>query len=120
MILIEGLEFYGFHGVPDEEQAIGHRYSVDVYLSIDLRQAAASDNVYDTVNYAQAAELLIALGTTTQSRLLEHLAERMTFAILERYPKVQSVTLCLRKQQPPMNAIVASVGVKITRRRHSE
>lgn len=119
-ILIEGLEFYGFHGVPDAEQAVGHRYSLDVYLSVDVRQAAASDNVGDTVNYAEVAKMLIALGTQTQSRLLEHLAERMIRAILERYTRVQAVTLCLRKLFPPMNAIAASVGVKITRQRHLE
>lgn len=119
-IFIEGLEFYGFHGVPDAEQAIGHRYSLDVYLSVDTRQAGISDNVIDTVNYAQVAEILLELGINTQSRLLEHMAERMICALLERYMRVQAVTLCLRKRLPPMNAIAASVGVKITRRRHFE
>ena len=119
-IFIEGLEFYGFHGVPDAEQAIGHRYSLDVFLSVDTRQAGLSDNVIDTVNYARVAEILLDLGINTQSHLLEHLAERMTCALLERFLKVQAVTLCVCKRLPPMNAIATSVGVKITRRRHFE
>lgn len=119
-ILIEGLEFYGFHGVPDEEQAIGHRYGVDVRLTVDTRQAAQTDNVKDTTNYSKVARTLIEVGTKTQFRLLERLAERMTQEVFSNFEQVQAVNLCLRKLLPPMNVIVSAVGVEITRQRIEE
>ena len=119
-ILIEGLEFYGYHGVPDEEQAIGHRYGVDVRLTVDTRLAAQTDNVKDTTNYSKVARTLIEVGTKTQFRLLERLAERMIQEIFANFEQVQAVNLCLRKLMPPMNVIVSAVGVEIARQRIEE
>jgi dihydroneopterin aldolase len=116
-ILIEGLEFYGFHGVPDAEQTIGHRYIVDARLYVDIRAAAQSDAVGDTVNYAHVAATLLEIGTGAQFRLLERLAEQMAAAVFAQFVPVQGVTLRVRKVLPPMNAIVAAVGVEITRLR---
>ncbi len=119
IISIEGLEFYAFHGVPDAEQTIGHRYKVDARLSVDTRQAGASDDVADTVNYADVAARLIAVGTGSQFRLLERLADQMAAAIFEHFVQVQAINLRVSKPLPPMNAIAASVGVEITRQRDS-
>ena len=117
VILIEGLEFYGFHGVPDAEQTVGHRYVVDAQMGVDTRRAAHSDDVADTVNYAQVASTLLEIGAASQFRLLERLAAQMAAAVFARFAPVQSITLRVRKVLPPMNAIVAAVGVEITRRR---
>lgn len=119
-ILIEGLEFYGFHGVPDKEQVIGHRYRVDVRLTVNLKQAAASDNVQDTVNYAEVAQTIIETGTKTQYRLVERLAEQMIQQIFHRFVQVQAVNLEIRKLMPPLNGIVSAVGVAILRQRDNE
>ncbi len=119
-ILIEGLEFYGFHGVPDAEQAVGHRYRVDVRMIVDTRAAIASDAVSDTVNYAEVAQILVEMGTQTQFHLLERLADQMAQTIFEHFVQVQATKLCVRKLLPPMNAIVGAVGVEITRQRTEE
>src|SRR5262245_5182026 len=42
-IFIEALEFYGYHGLFDSEQDIGHRYVVDVELSTNTQTAGRSD-----------------------------------------------------------------------------
>jgi dihydroneopterin aldolase len=116
-IMIQGLEFYGFHGATDEEQAIGHRYRVDVRLSVDTRFAAQTDRVADTVNYAEVASVLLDIGIGTQRRLLEALAQNMVDAIFTRFARVEAVELSLQKRLPPMNAIVEAVGVQIVRHR---
>jgi len=41
-VFLEGLRFYGYHGVNPEERALGQRFVVDVYLAADLRQAGRS------------------------------------------------------------------------------
>jgi len=115
-IFVEQIEFYGYHGASDEEQSVGHRYSVDVELSFELRQAGRSDRLEDTVNYSRVAKRVAALGASEQFRLLEALAERIAGVILDEFP-VESVKLRVRKIRPPMNVIAASVGVEIVRRR---
>ena len=116
-IQISQLEFYGYHGASDEEQAIGHRYAVDVELSFDTTKAGASDALSDTVNYADVAQRILEIGTSRQFRLLEALAAALSDAILAEFP-VELVRLTVHKLHPPMPAIANSVGVSIERRRH--
>ena len=116
-ILLEGIEFYGYHGVPDEEQAIGHRYRVDVVLELDLSQAGRADQLEHTVNYAEAAQRIVAIGTGTRYRLMEALAERLCREILETFPPVQRVELTLRKRLPPAGTVMENAGVRIARER---
>jgi dihydroneopterin aldolase len=116
-IVINGLEFYGYHGASDQEQSVGHRYFVDVKLSVDTSAAGRSDRLSDTVSYSRVARRLIEIGTQRQFRLLEALAAQMADVILEEFPLVQAVHLRVQKMCPPMNAIVASVGVEVTRSR---
>jgi dihydroneopterin aldolase len=118
-ILIQGLEFYAYHGASDEEQTVGHRYLVDARLAVDTRPAAASDRLSDTVSYAKVAKRLVQIGTEAQFRLLEALAQRMVEAIFAEFPLVQAAQLRVQKVLPPMNSIVASVGVEITRQRNA-
>lgn len=113
-ILVQGIEFFGYHGVPDEEQAVGHRYAVDLELSADLRQAGRSDSIADTINYAAITRLVLEIGTTRRFRLLEALAEQIATAILERHAPEQ-VRVRVKKLLPPMNGIVAFSGVEIVR-----
>lgn len=116
-ILISGLEFYGYHGASDQEQTVGHRYQVDVRLTVDTRAAGASDRLSDTVNYSRVAKRLLEVGTQEQYRLLETLAARMAAGVFADFPAVEALTLRVQKMVPPMNAIVAAVGVEITRNR---
>ena len=116
-IVINGLEFYGYHGASDQEQTVGHRYFVDARLGVDTRAAGESDRLGDTVSYSKVARRLIEAGTQRQFRLLEALAAHMVQIIFDEFTPVQSVELRVQKMCPPMNAIVASVGVEITRTR---
>jgi dihydroneopterin aldolase len=116
-IVIKGLEFYGYHGASDQEQSVGHRYFVDVNLGVDTRTAGVSDRLSDTVSYSKVGRRLIEVGTQRQFRLLEALAAHMVQLVFDEFALVQSVRLTVQKMCPPMNAIVASVGVEITRTR---
>ncbi len=115
-IFIDAIEFYAYHGASDEEQVVGHRYSVDVELGIDTRKAAQSDDLGDTVNYSQVAKRIVAIGTSNQFRLLEALASQVATVLLDEFP-VESVKLRVRKIRPPMNVIAATAGVEIERRK---
>ena len=116
-ILIRGLEFYGYHGASDEEQKVGHRFIADATLTVDTRSAGQSDNLNETVSYAEVAAKILAIGTETKYRLIETLLAHIVREIFADFPRVQKIRLCIQKLCPPMNAIVASVGVEIERER---
>jgi dihydroneopterin aldolase len=114
-IIVQGIEFYAYHGVPDAEQQIGHRYRVDLVVDLDLREAGRTDDLRHTVSYGDLARLVIQIGTSQQRRLLESLAEQMCNAILEQFPAIQRVELTIAKRLPPTGTITELAGVKIVR-----
>ncbi len=116
-ILITGLEFYAYHGATDEERKVGHRYRVDARLSVDIRNAGASDSLEETVNYAAVALCIQEVAQTNQFRLIEALATLIVRVVFERFSLIEAITLKVEKLMPPYPAIVESVGVEIFRTR---
>ena len=39
LIALEGMQFYAYHGVYDEEQIIGNNYVIDIYISTNYSKA---------------------------------------------------------------------------------
>lgn len=112
-IFVESIEFYGFHGVPAEERVVGHRYSVDVWLSIQ-EEASATDEVEDTVDYGAVAELVVSVGTSGQIKTVERLARQMAEAILDLFERVEEVDITVAKRLPPAPVIAEMAGVQLT------
>ncbi len=115
-ILIEGAHFFARHGVSDEEQRLGGRYVVDVELQRDLSRAAASDHLADTISYAAVYATVREVVGGKSFRLVEALAEHIAQTLLARYT-AEMVMVRVRKQPPPLDGVVDSAGVEITRRR---
>jgi dihydroneopterin aldolase len=116
-IILKGIQFYGYHGVPDAEQETGHRYEVDVALEADLAAAAAADDVAQTIDYGAVAGEVITLGTGRQFRLIEALARALADQILSSQPRVDIVTIRVKKLLPPIAGVVEYAAVELTRRR---
>jgi dihydroneopterin aldolase len=116
-ILVHGIQFFGYHGVRPEEHVVGGRYVVDVTIEADLRPAAASDDVADTVNYSEVYRTVVEIGQGRQFKLIETLAETIAQAILERFAQVEAVEVRVKKQPPPTAGILEYAGVEIVRRR---
>ena len=114
-ILVEGIAFYGHHGVGEAEQAVGGRYRVDLVLFRDLAAAGRSDRLEDTTNYADVVRLVVDVGTTRRFHLIEALAAAMAGEVLAR-TAVDGVTVRVTKLHPPVPELaVGSAAVEITR-----
>ncbi|MFZ4509220.1 MAG: dihydroneopterin aldolase, partial [Fimbriimonas sp.] len=46
-VFVTGLDVYAFHGVPDAEREVGHRYRADLTLEVD-EDASATDQIDGT------------------------------------------------------------------------
>jgi 7,8-dihydroneopterin aldolase/epimerase/oxygenase len=119
-IILKGIQFYGYHGVPEAEQKTGHRYEVDLVMETEVAAAAAADEVALTVDYGAVAGEVLALGTSRQFRLIETLAARIAEQILASQPRVEAVTVRVKKLLPPIPGVVEYAAVEITRRREAE
>jgi dihydroneopterin aldolase len=53
-VFVQGIQFYGYHGVAEEERRQGQRFLVDVELSMDLRPAGGSDELSASIDYARS------------------------------------------------------------------
>ena len=70
-ILIEKLDIYAYHGFFSEEERLGQRFVLDLVLDADLRAAAASDRLADTVDYGRAVTIVAETFTARRYNLLE-------------------------------------------------
>lgn len=109
-ISIEGMEFHAYHGCFEEEQLIGNTFMVDVHMETDTASAERSDNLEETVNYADVFQL-VKEQMAINSKLLEHVGRRIMDVILEKYPQVDIIELKISKLNPPVGGKVHAVSV---------
>ncbi|WP_209125624.1 dihydroneopterin aldolase [Alkalihalobacillus sp. BA299] len=119
-IIIEQMEFYGYHGVFPEENKLGQRFKVDATLSLHLQEAGKNDDLNQTVNYAEVYEVTKMIVEDETHKLVETIAEKISSAILATFPIVNSCTIKVIKPDPPIKGHYKSVAVEITRSRNVE
>ena len=115
-ITLRGLTVRGYHGVYPVEREQGQDFIVDAVLEVDLRQAAATDDVGDTVHYGELAQRLAAVVAGDPVNLIETLAERLAAECLA-YPRVRAATVTVHKPRAPVPLPFADVAVTVRRAR---
>lgn len=115
-IAITGLEVFGRHGVLPHERDLGQRFVVDVVLHVDLRAAAASDDLRDTVDYGALSGDLAAVVAGDPVDLIETLADRLADRCLAD-PRVAGVEVTVHKPNAPLPAVAREVAVTLHRMR---
>ena len=116
-IFLTGIAGFGYHGLFDHERQNGQDFFVDVALTVDLTAASKSDEISDTVNYAEITNLVVSHITTEPVNLIEKLAGRIADHILKDHSKVLVVTVCVHKPQAPVDAVLKDIAVQVTRKR---
>lgn len=111
-IEIKDLRIFAYHGVYPEERILGNRYLIDVMLKADISQAVTSDNLEDTINYAEVVSIVQNEMQET-SLLLEHVAGRILKKILLRWSQVSEASLKIAKQSPPIAATVGYCAIRL-------
>jgi len=100
-ITLDSLRFYAYHGAEPQEAVVGAWYTVSISMKADATAAILSDDLNGTVNYAQVADI-VKQQMEIRSSLLEHVAGRIANSILDSFPAVQSVTVTVSKEHPPV------------------
>jgi 7,8-dihydroneopterin aldolase/epimerase/oxygenase len=116
-IHVNQMEFYGYHGVFPEETRLGQRFGVDLTVELDLSKAGHSDNLEDSINYAELYQVCKEVVEGTPYKLVEAVAEKIAGMILERFSLVEACHVKVIKPDPPIPGHYKSVAVEITRSR---
>lgn len=102
-VCLKNVRCYAYHGVLPQERQVGGDYLVSLRVGYPLEKAMKSDQVADTINYAELYAL-VQREMSQPSHLLEHVAHRIAMAIEKTWPLVCSIDLEVAKLNPPMGA----------------
>ncbi len=121
-ILLEGLRFFGYHGLYPEERTLGQRFLVDVTAELDLRNAGRHDEFEETINYQSLYTQVRSIVEGEPMMLIEAVADRTARSILEHFPPVTAVEVTVRKPEATIRgAHLDAIGVRVRRvRAHIE
>lgn len=116
-IILEGMRFYGFHGVNPEEKSMGQPYLVDLTVEVDLHEPGRSDRLEDTISYTHLYRAVQGIMEGESKNLLEAAAQAIAKRVLDSFP-VESVQVRVSKPQPPIRgSVIENASVEIYRRR---
>lgn len=99
-------------GAFEWERRIRQRISLDLEMTYDIRKAAVSDALEDTLDYKAVAKRVIAFVENSRFQLVEKLAEEVARLVVTEFG-VAGVRLTLNKPEAVTGA--RSVGVRIER-----
>jgi dihydroneopterin aldolase len=99
-LVLSRIVFEGRHGATEVERRSLRTFEVDVEIDAPVDKACSSDNLDDTVDYRDVAQIIVGLGTAEPHHLLESLAARMLDSLAARFPTA-GFRIELRKLNPP-------------------
>jgi dihydroneopterin aldolase len=111
-IFLDEVKIYAYHGVLAEENIIGTYYILNVELHTDLWKAADSDDLNDTISYADINDI-IHDEMKIKSKLLEHVAGRIISKVHEKFPQIDYIKLKITKTAPPMKGEMKGASIEL-------
>lgn len=119
-ILLNGLSFYGYHGVLQEEQRLGQKFFIDIELILDLIEAGKSDDLSKSVSYADVFDVVKEIVEGKPFKLIEALAEAISSRIFKDFTQVSEVVIKIKKPEAPVPGVYNYFGVEIHRSKNGE
>ncbi len=114
IVFISDLDIETVIGIFDWEREIKQTVRLNIEMNADVRRAAMTDHIDDTLDYKSVAKRLIGFVEKSEFGLVETLAERCAEIILNEFP-VDWIKLRLDKPGAVRGS--RSVGILIERGR---
>jgi 7,8-dihydroneopterin aldolase/epimerase/oxygenase len=111
---IRGLSIYTHHGATAAEREVGQRLEIDVSFDVPDCEAVRSDRLDDTVDYAEACDIVALAATERSYKTLERLCHVVAERLMERFA-CEAVRVRAAKPEPPLRLPVAQVAVAVRR-----
>lgn len=85
IVYINDLKVDTVIGIFDWERRIRQTISIDLEMGFDIRKAAASDDIRDTLDYKAVGKRVIAHVQQSEALLVERLAEEIARIVLDEF-----------------------------------
>lgn len=112
IIYLNDLEIETIIGIFDWERRVKQKVRLNLEMGADVRKAAATDKIEDTLNYKSVAKRLIEFVEESEFQLVETLAERVADIIINEF-NIPWVRIKINK--PGAVRYAGDVGVVIER-----
>ena len=113
-IEITGLSLYTHHGVEAAEREVGQRLIFDLSFEVTDCAALVTDEVEDTVDYADVCQQVAFTAQERSYKTLERLCSAVADRMIERYG-ADAVSVRAAKPEPPIALPVQEVSVEVWR-----
>ncbi|MBV9212948.1 MAG: dihydroneopterin aldolase [Actinobacteria bacterium] len=111
-IEITGLSLYTHHGVERAEREVGQRLIFDVSFELGSSDAAVTDRLEDTIDYADVCQQVALAAQERSYNTLERLCSAIADRMIDRYGP-EYVTVRAAKPEPPIALPVEEVAVEV-------
>jgi dihydroneopterin aldolase len=115
-IRLNAIKIFAYHGIYAEEIRDGNSFEID--LEIELPEGKGNtDAITDTLDYTELYKAVIIVSESRRYNLLEAFASDICTKVLESFSEVLSVTVNVRKMNPPIGGDIkfVEVGIRQTR-----
>ncbi|HTQ30762.1 MAG TPA: dihydroneopterin aldolase [Opitutaceae bacterium] len=116
-IHLQNMVFYGYHGNLAEENALGQRFLIDLVMTLDIAEAARTDDLHATVDYKKVYNICRQIVEHDRVKLLETLADHLIDRIMEACPRVTRIEIVIKKPSAPVGGVLDYVALETSKER---
>ena len=113
VLFIDNLEVFANHGLFEEENKLGQKFIFDIECELNYKKAMFSDEMSDSISYADIAEVVVKTATTNTFNLLERLAGEILKNIFTEFPQIENINLKINKPGAPIKYHFEKCGVEV-------
>ena len=113
VLFIDNLEVFANHGLFEEENKLGQKFIFDIECELNYKKAMFSDEMTDSISYADIAEVVVKTATTNTFNLLERLAGEILKNILTEFSQIENIKLKINKPGAPIKYHFERCGVEV-------
>ena len=110
IIHLQGVKAFGYHGVLEHEKVDGQEFTVDVRIETNFDSAVSTDDVAQTINYAEVAQDVVDSITGQRFDLIETLADHIGQKLIVRSGVIR-VLVTVHKPHAPIEHEFSNVSV---------
>ncbi|MBV9960974.1 MAG: dihydroneopterin aldolase [Parafilimonas sp.] len=115
-IELSKLQFHGFHGVHEEETKAGGNFEVNMTVYFNPENIPVK-HLHETIDYTQLYEV-IKQRMQKPTKLLETLATEIARQVLDRFSRIEEVSIAIKKLNPPIAFFNGTVAAEYTLKRN--
>ena len=113
VLFIDNLEVFANHGLFEEENKLGQKFIFDIECELNYKKAMFSDEMTDSISYADIVEVVVKTATTNTFNLLERLAGEILKNIFTEFSQIENIKLKINKPGAPIKYHFEKCGVEV-------